>query len=176
MSLKNTIIDLFMLVEAGDLGNLNTNELVTGIISYASCNEKGDYQAGNYKERLKTFRTGLADLFKKLDVMIDSAEGDVERIVSFQRKRMKKLETLPQYALIEDNDKIIEFIRSLDKEFYNFSSAENLVGVTRQTLKKKIDEGFLDIKLVYKNRAPLISVQDLIRIYRHYNETDTCGF
>jgi hypothetical protein len=173
---KNLVIELFMQVESGELANFNPEKLIASIIRFASSNEKGEYQAENYKDRLKTFRTGLMDLFKKLDVMIDSAEGTVDKIVSFQRKRMKKLETLPKYALIEDNEKIIEFIRKLNKDFYNFSSAEKLVGVTRQTLKKKIDEGFLDIKLVYLNKAPLISQQDLIRIYRHYNETDTWGF
>ena len=99
-------------------------------------------------------------------------------IVALKRQTDKRLRSLPKFALAEDNAKIASFIRALaaDKDSYNFSEAERLIQITRQTLKKKIDKGFLEIKIEYSNKSALILKIDLIKLFRHYNATNTLGF
>ena len=63
-------------------------------------------------------------------------------------------------------------------DYYNFSQAEVLLEgkITRQTLKKKMETAFLDIKPIYKKKSAYFSKEDMIKLYRHYFETDTWGF
>lgn len=171
MKPKDLIIELFKLTESSE--PLNTNDLIPTVISYAGWNDKGEYAAENYKERLKAFRIGLGRLFKNLDKMLDGATDVADENVGILRKHREKLNTVPIHGLANDTDKVLAFIKGLpEKDLFNISNAAELIGITRQTLKKKIDEGYLDIKFVYLSKAPLIKKGDVVMMYRELNTTE----
>ena len=163
---------LFQYAENGSLDNLEPNKYIFHFVKYSTTpNDK------EYKLRLKKFRQSITNFLKKLEITLDEAERVSDGIAKTLREQDKKFASLPEFGSIDDNDITIKFILSLERDLYNYSQAETALGnITRQTLSKKIREGYLGIKLVIKGKTEYISKQDLIRIYRELNPCDNWNF
>lgn len=177
MNIEQLISELFLAAERGDLTEVDTDAYLLSIISFAS-HHKAAYDDDSYKIRIKKFRKALSNFNSKLDATLGQAEITADKLVKVGRDSINHLKSLPMFAQADDNKEILKFINGLkeDKETYNFSEAQELTGVTRQTLKGKIDKGFMDIKPVYKSKVALLKKEDLIKLYRHYHNNDTSTF
>lgn len=177
MNIEQLISELFLAAERGDLTDVDTDAYLLSIISFASHNTAA-YDDDSYKIRIKKFRMALSNFNSKLDATLGQAEIVADKIVKVGRANIDHIKGLPKFGEADDNKEVLKFIKGLkeDKETYNFSEAQELTGVTRQTLKAKIDKGFMNIKPVYKSKVALLSKEDLIKLYRHYYNSNTSTF
>jgi hypothetical protein len=172
MNQNNLIAGLFEYIESGE--QLKSEEVILLLIKIASFNSIGDYQNDTYKQRIKDFKKGLSRFNKDLEKNLKEAEVIADERVAYFRKHLKKLATLPKFAIPQDTEKILKFINNLpNKDMFSISAAAGFLGnITRQTLARKIQDGYLNITFKYISKAPLISKEDLIRLYREANLTD----
>ena len=167
----NIIARLFQYAETGKLDEINTNKYIMHIVNYATLPDDG-----SYKVRIKKFGQAKTNFLKKLEKTIKDAEKSADNIVKFMREENKRIEMLPELAEWDDDEKTVQFIKSLKKDLYNYSQAADALGcITRQTLTKDIRAGYLGIKHVINNRREYITKGDLIRIYRDKFPSDILG-
>lgn len=171
MNKKEIFISVFRMAEDGELTNLEQKDIMNSLFSYG-CSLKPD----EVNEEFKKIRIGLRHLLEQSEKCIDSALNSVEEFHKAIRDVIGKEKNLPSGATIGDDIQTIAFIDSLDKDIYNFSQAENVIGLTRQTIKTHAEKGLHSLKTTKISKTDYITRENLIIYYRDYFKKDGWGF
>lgn len=83
---------------------------------------------------------------------------------------------MPSEATLGDDAETIKFIDSLVKDAYNFSQAEKVIGISRQTIKIHAEKGLHMLKTTKISKTDYITRENLIIYYRDYFKKDGLGF
>lgn len=169
----NIISTLFYYAENGKLDEIELGKYTTRLIAYSLTPDDG-----KYKQRIKKYKQAVTNFLKRLEVELDKTEQVADSIVATIRKENKRLESLPEFSDTFDSNTTIKFIKSLNKDVYNYSqAAKELKQITRQTLNKNIKEGkFANVKPIIIGKTEYIRKQDLIKIYRVLFPSDNFNF
>jgi len=165
LNTKGIFISMFQLATKGELTNLQQKDVLEALNSYGThlmMNHSYEYAI----EVFKKIRLGSRILLEQTENCIDSALENLEVIKKYTDKMEIDLKNLPEYAKLEDDVKTIAFIKSLDKDLYNFSHAERLSGVTRQTLKKHAKKQLHGLKIIEHGGSSYLDKERLIKYYR----------
>jgi len=123
----------------------------------------------NLINKIKAMRSALPNFLAQYDDCLKKLSQTYEDYYNFQQLEREKLEHLPKQANEDDTEETVNFIMSLEKEYYNYSEAECLLKICRQTIKRWATKGVNGIK--YENRIGLkreyLSKDSIIQIYRH---------
>lgn len=160
---------LFQYAESGSLDELDPNKYILNFVEFSFTPENKDY-----KLRLKKFRQSITNFLKKLENTLEEAERVSDEITKKIKQDRKKIASLPEFSSVDDNNSTLNFIKNLNRDLYNYSqAAEALKNITRQTLKKKIKDGYLGIKPTIKGKTEYIRKSDLIKLYRNMYPSNT---
>ena len=171
MDKKATFISVFQMAESGKLTSTEQSEVMNALISYGrSMNPE------EVNEAFRKIRIGTRHLLEQTEKCIDSALDNVQEFHNMLEAVLKKKEKLPDGATIGDDAETIKFINSLDKDAYNFSEAQKLIGITRQTIKKHAEDGLFSLKVTRLGKSDYVIREDFIRYYRNYHNKDGWGF
>ncbi|MFY8213630.1 MAG: hypothetical protein ACOVKJ_04160, partial [Flavobacterium sp.] len=141
MNKKEIFISVFQMAESGELTNLEQKDIMNALFSYG-CSLKPD----EVNEEFKKIRVGLRHLLEQSEKCTDSALNSVEEFHKAVRDVIGKEKSLPSGATIGDDAETIAFISSLVKDAYNFSQAEKVIGIARQTIKTHSEKGLHTFK------------------------------
>lgn len=159
------------MAEKGDLTSTEQSEVMNALISYGR-----SLKPDEVNEVFKKIRLGTRHLLEQTEKSIDSALDSVHEFHKMLEKVIEKDKTLPDCATVADDAETIKFINSLDKDAYNFSQAEKLIGISRQTIKLHAKKGFHSLKTTKISKTEYITRENLIRYYRDYFKKDGFGF
>ena len=133
-------------------------------------------QIENIEESFKKIRLGTRKLLEQteqcLDEVLDMMKTQHQYINDFKID----LKNLPQYAVIGDNPKTLKFIQSLTQDAFNFSQAEKLIGISRQTIKSHADKNLHGLKPIEIGNSKYITKENFIEYYRNYFDKHGHGF
>lgn len=129
-----------------------------------------------FKKLVEKFRRSIPNFLQKLDEDLNEMEKVNEKVFKYEEERSEWIESLPKYADSLDAPELVEFIRSLDKEYYSFSEAERLLDVSRQTLKKYADNGLHGLRCHVVGRVQKLHKADIINFHREKNFADYLPF
>jgi hypothetical protein len=118
--------------------------------------------------KAQAMRAALTNFLNDYDKSLAKLIKTYEACFQFQQAQKAKLENLPQFASKEDSDEVIDFIRSLNRDYYTFKEAGNLTGYARQTLKRWAEEERFGIKceVVLGKKRDYLSRESLVKIFR----------
>lgn len=165
LSTKGIFISMFQLAAKGELNQFEQKDVITALMSY------GNFLLRNkpYDEVVTDFikiREGSRLLLENTEKCIDSALENIKYMNDTVESIGLQIQNLPEYAEIGDNTETLAFIKSLTQDLYNFSDAEKLTGVTRQTLKKHAEKELHGLKVTVHGKSTLLSKERLITYYR----------
>jgi len=162
---KATFISMFQLAEKGELDKLEQKDVITALMSYGTFLLKNK-SFEEIQEEFRKIRIGSRNLLEQTETCIDTALETLKSIKDFMDKMQIDLKNLPEYAEINDDAKTLGFIKSLTKDLYNFSEAETLTGVTRQTLKSHSEKHLHGLRITELGKRKYLSKERLIYYYR----------
>lgn len=168
---KGIFVSIFMMAEKGELTNTDQSEIMNALISYGRT-----LKADEVNDAFKGIRLGVRHMLQQTEKCIDSA---LDSVVEFHKAIdgvITKEKSLPIGATIGDDAETIKFIDSLVKDAYNFSQAEKLIGIARQTIKSHAEKGLYSLKTTRISKTDYITRENLIRYYRDYYKKDGLGF
>nr|WP_315172339.1 hypothetical protein [uncultured Flavobacterium sp.] len=168
---KEIFISVFRMAESGELTKTDQSEIMKALISYGR-----SLKPDEVNEAFKKIRLGTKHLFEQSEKCIDESLDSVQEFHKMVKSVLKKDENLPKGATVGDEAQTIKFINSLEKGIYNFSQAENLIGITRQTIKKHAVNGSFSLKTERIGKTDYITRENLIIYYRDYFKKDGYGF
>lgn len=164
-------VSLFQMAEKGELSKTEQSEIMKALISYGRF-----VKPDEVNEKFKNIRLGLRHLFEQSEKCIDSSLDSVTEFHKMINEVLKREEKLPAGASIGDDAVTIKFINSLNKDAYNFSQAEKVIGISRQTIKKHAESELHSLKTTKISKTDYITRENLIRYYRDYFKKDGFGF
>nr|WP_315183867.1 hypothetical protein [uncultured Flavobacterium sp.] len=168
---KGIFISVFQMAESGELTKTDQSEIMNALISYGRFLKPDDVN-----EVFKKIRLGTRHLLEQSEKCIDASLDSVQEYHKTINSVLKKEENLPKDATVGDDAETIKFINSLKKDAYNFSEAEKLIDITRQTMKKHAESGLYSLKITRIGKTDYITRENLIRYYRDYFNKDGFGF
>jgi tRNA(Ile)-lysidine synthase TilS/MesJ len=168
---KGILISVFQIAESGELLKIEQSEITNALFSYGI-----SIKPNEVNETFKNIRTGTRQLMEQIEKCLDSSLESVKEFHSNLEKHLGKIENLPKGATSGDDVETIKFIQSLEKDAYNFSQAEKLIGITRQTIKKHAESGLHSLITTEIGKTDYITRENLIIYYRDYFKKDGWGF
>lgn len=168
---KGIFVNVFLMAESGELTKTDQSEIMNALISYGR-----SLKSEEVNEAFKSIRLGTRHLLEQTEKCIDSA---LDSVIEFHKAIdgvITKEKSLPIGATIGDDAETIKFIDSLDKDAYNFSQAEKVIGIARQTIKKHAENGLHSLKTTRISKTDYITRENLIIYYRDYYKKDGWGF
>lgn len=165
----NLLVQLFQFLQKG--GELDKENLIKALSSYGRSLDQS-----RLDEVFKNIRVGTKNAFNQIDECLDES---IEKVKAFNKKLEeieKEFGQLPDGATINDENDTIRFISSLIQDFYNFSEASKLIGLTRQTIKEHADKNLYNLKTIRIQKTDYITRQSMIIYYRTYFDKDGFGF
>lgn len=146
-----------------------------GDLDGESCYNALLYLSIGYKEQPQNLITKVNAMRKELPRFVEQFDKQLAKLIktyegvyNYHQAQIEKFENLPEYALAEDTEDTVDFILSLQKDYYTFKDAEQLLDITRQTLKKWADKKMHGIKCeaIQGKKRDYISKESLVKIYR----------
>lgn len=171
MNKKGLFVSVFQTAESGELSNTEQSEIMNALISYGR-----SMKPDEVNEKFKQIRLGTRHLLEQSEKCIDSALDSVQEFHKMIRQVLKEEENLPDGATVGDDVETIRFINSLNKDAYNFSQAEKVIGISRQTIKKHDENELYGLKITKIGKTDYITRENLIKYYRSYFKKDGYGF
>lgn len=171
MNKKEIFISLFQMAEQGELTSTEQSEITNALISYGR-----SLKPDEVNEAFKKIRLGTRHLLEQTEKSLDSALDSVHEFHKMLEGVIKKEQNLPDGATVGDDAETIKFINSLTKDVYNFSEAEKLIGISRQTIKKHAEKGLHSLKATQFQKSEYIIRENFIKYYRDYFKKDGFGF
>jgi len=168
---KGIFVNVFLMAESGELTRTDQSEIMNALISYGR-----SLKPDEVNEAFKGIRLGTRHLLEQTEKCIDSALDSVIEFHKAIEGVITKEKCLPNGATIGDDAETIAFISSLVKDAYNFSQAENVIGISRQTIKSHAEKGLHSLKTTKISKTDYITRENLIRYYRDYFKKDGWGF
>jgi hypothetical protein len=168
---KGIFVSVFQLAESGELTKTDQSEIMNALISYGR-----SLKPDEVNEAFKNIRLGTRHLLEQSEKCIDSAIDSVQEFHKMVKSVLKIEENLPKGATVGDDAETIKFINSLDRDAYNYSQAEKVIGITRQTIKKHAESGLHSLKTTRIAKTDYITRENLIIYYRDYFKKDGYGF
>lgn len=162
---RGVIIDMFQLAEKGELAKIEQKHIITALISYGSFLLRNK-SYNEIQEEFKRIRVGSRKLLEQTEQCIDLALENLKNTKDLLDSMQVDYQNLPEHAEMGDDKKTIAFIESLNQDLYNFSEAERLTGVTRQTLKKHAKAGLHGLKITKLSKSEYLNKERLIVYYR----------
>ena len=159
------------MAESGELNKTDQSEIMNALISYGR-----SLKPDEVNEKFKNIRLGTRHLLEQSEKCVDSALDSVQEFHKMVKAVLKEEINLPLGATVGDDAKTIKFINLLKKDAYNFSEAEKLIDITRQTIKKHAESGLYSLKITRISKTDYITRENLIRYYRDYFKKDGFGF
>ncbi len=146
-------------------GNID-NELCFNSMLYMAISKNELPQ--NLVIKASSMRTVLANFLADYDKNLGKLINTYECCFTFQQAQKEKLENLPLFATTDDSDRMIDFIRSLDRDYYTFKEAGALTGYTRQTLKRWAEDERYGTKchVIPGKKRDYLSKESVIKIFR----------
>lgn len=180
LNTKGIFISIFQLAEKGKLTKLEQKDVVNSLVSFGlnrlSQKMVDTDSETNIDEEFKRIRLGTRILLEQTEQCIDTALEVLKTQQDYFDKFKIDLRSLPEHAEFGDNTKTLAFIKSLKQDLYNFSEAEALTGVTRQTLKKHAEKELHGLKATVHGKSTLLSRERLIIYYRAKFKDDSLPF
>lgn len=171
MNKKGLFVSVFQMAESGELSKTEQSEIMNALISYGR-----SMKPDEVNEKFKQIRLGTRHLLEQSEKCIDSALDSVQEFHKMIRQVLKEEENLPDGATVGDDVETIRFINSLNKDAYNFSQAEQVIGISRQTIKKHDENVLYGLKITRIGKTDYITRENLIKYYRSYFKKDGYGF
>jgi hypothetical protein len=168
---KGIFVNVFLLAESGELTRTDQSEIMNALISYGR-----SLKPDEVNDAFKSIRLGTRHLLEQTEKCIDSALDSVLEFHKAIEGVITKEKSLPSGATIGDDAETIKFIDSLVKDAYNFSQAENVIGISRQTIKSHAEKGLHSLKTTKISKTDYITRENLIRYYRDYFKKGGWGF
>lgn len=168
---KAIFISIFQMAEDGKLTSTEQSEIMNALISYGR-----SLKPDEVNEAFKNIRLGTRNLLEQSEKCIDSALDSVQEFHKMLEGVETKVKSLPNGATVGDDAETIKFISSLKKDAYNFSEAQKLIGISRQTIKKHAESGSHSLKTTRIVKTDYITRENLIVYYRDYFKKDGFGF
>lgn len=159
------------MAEKGELTSTEQSEIMNALISYGR-----SLKPDEVNEAFKNIRLGTRHLLEQSEKCIDSALDSVQEFHKMVKAVLKEEVKLPTGATVGDDAETIRFINSLKKDAYNFSEAQKLIGIARQTIKKHLENGLHSLKKTRIGKTDYITRENLIVYYRDYFKKDGFGF
>ncbi|UPS90289.1 hypothetical protein [Bizionia sp. M204] len=167
MNTKEIFISVFQLAEKGKLSKVEQKQIMEALISYGnSINPK------ELDETFKRIRLGSRTLLEQTETCIDSALRVVKDFNKYIEDAELTIQSMPKGAVFGDDTKTLEFIKSLTEDAYNYSQAEKLIGISRQTIKAHADKGKHGLNTFTISKSEYINRENLINYYRAYFNKD----
>lgn len=168
---KGIFVYVFQMAENGELNKTDQSEIMNALISYGR-----SLKPDEVNEAFKNIRLGTRHLLEQTEKCIDSALDSVIEFHKAIEGVITKEKSLPSDATLGDDAETIKFIDSLVKDAYNFSQAEKVIGISRQTIKIHAEKGLYSLKTTKISKTDYITRENLIRYYRDYFKKDGLGF
>ena len=170
---KGFFISVFQMAEQGELSNLEQKDIIDALQSYGMSQisnqistDPNNQQEINIQDKFKRIREGSRILLEQTESCIDTSLAMLKEYQANIEKILAEFGTLPEFAQIGDSIETIKLITSLDQDFYNLSQAQELTGVTRQTLKKHAEQELNGLKLFQIGKSLHLSREGIITYYR----------
>lgn len=147
-------------VETIDMDNVNINDVANSLfkIHLSDCSKLERQEILNRtKQRLNRVTLGFQQTAESLESnlkLIDEHESALHKGC----KRMLGVST-------EQDSRVVEFAKSLKKDWYNNTSAGTILGISRNTVGKRIKKGLIQTDGEGYNN---ISKEALIEYYEYY--------
>jgi hypothetical protein len=167
---KEIFVRLFIMAERGELKKTDQSQIMNALISYGR-----SLKPDEVNEAFKGIRCGVRHLLQQTEKCIDSALDSVLEFHNAIDGVITKEKSLPIGATIGDDFETIKFINTLDKDAYNFSQAEIVMGISRQTIKTHAKKGLYSLKTTLISKTEYITRENLIIYYRDYFKKDGWG-
>lgn len=171
MNKKEVFISLFYMAEKGELSKTEQHEIINALESYGRA-----LKPNEVNEKFKNIRLGTRCILEQTEKCIDSALESVNEFHKAIKDVLEIDESLPKGALLGDDAETIRFISSLNLEIYNFSQAEKVIGISRQTIKKHAESNQFNLKVTLISKSFYITRENLIDYYRTYYRKDGWGY
>jgi len=171
MNKKGTLISIFQLAESGELQKTEQAEITSALVSFGISLKPQDVD-----EVFKNIRIGSRHIFDQTEKCIDSALSSIKEINSKVESIIGKEANLPIGATVADDEPTINFIQSLTKDAFNFSEAERLINIARQTIKTHAEKELYSLKTTRIGKTDYITRENFIIYYRDYFKKDGFGF
>lgn len=171
MNKKEILVSVFYLAEKGELSKTEQHEIIGALESYGR-----SLNPDEVNQRFKNIRLGTRYILEQTEKCIDSALEGVNAFHKAIKDAMGADASLPKGALLGDDEETIKFIGSLELDIYNFSQAEKLIGISRQTLKKHAESGQFNLKATRISKSYYITRETMIEYYRTYFKKDGWGY
>ncbi len=168
---KGIFVSVFQMAESGELTKTDQSEIMNALISSGR-----SLKPNEVNEAFKNIRLGTRLLLEQSERCIDSALDSVQEFHKMVNAVLKEEINLPVGATVGDDAETIKFINSLKKDAYNFSEAQNVIGNSRQTIKKHSESGLFSLKTTRIGKTDYITKENLIVYYRDYFKKDGFGF
>jgi len=147
------------------LGDLDGAHIYNALLYLAISNKE---LPQNLFVKVNTMRKELPRFVEQFDKQLAKLVKTYEALYDYQQAQVEKFENLPPFALPEDTEDTVDFILSLNKDLYTFKGAEEMLGITRQTLKKWAENNMHGIKCetVLGKKRDYLSKESVIKIFR----------
>ncbi len=119
------------------------------------------------QKRLENFKIGLNDTFKSLEFFFNYTSNKLDEQMKDVIYNQERVANMPLDCTLEDSDELIEFAKKLNKSNFNYSEAARLLGISRQTLKRYINENKYDLEEVRKKRSSYLTRKSVVNFYRN---------
>ncbi len=159
------------MAESGELSKTEQHEIINALESYGRT-----LKPNEVNEKFKNFRLSIRYILEQTEKCIDSALDGVNAFHKAIKDVVGIDASLPKGALLGDDEETIKFIGSLELAIYNFSQAEKLIGISRQTLKKHAESGQFNLKATRISKSYYITRETMIEYYRTYFKKDGWGY
>jgi PAS domain-containing protein len=169
---SNFWIELFTMILAGNVINPADVERHKWLL-YNMANAN-DIESRELKNRISKFKRGVPAYLAAIEKGLEEIEQFVDAGLQVEKQMLKRLENLPEGCFSSDRDSLIVFAKKLKKPLFNYSEAEKLVGVTRQTLKNHCEQKKWGLQELRSGRTNYLTREGLIAYYRNkLNAEDT---
>ena len=168
---KAIFISVFQMARYGELTKTDQSEIMSALFTYGM-----SIKPDEVNTVFKDIRMGTRKLLEQTEMCIDSTLDNLREFHERVKEIIDKEESLPSGATIGDDAETIGFISSLVKDAYNFSQAEKVIGIARQTIKAHAEKGLHSLKTTRISKTDYITRENLIRYYRDYFKKDGWGF
>ncbi len=144
--------------------DVNRNKLVSYLITYAY---GSNIDKKEFLSRIQKVRQGMENFITSLNDALDGVIKYGDALYKMKKEVEEDIANLPEYAMDLDHPAVKDFIRQLDKQSYNFSEAAKLLVITRQTLRRWVDDGnFGGIPTVPEGKREHLSKEAIANLFR----------
>ena len=177
---NTTFISMFQLAEKGELTKLEQKDVVNSLVKFGmnrlSQKLNNINSESSIDEEFKRIRLGTRRLLEQTEQCIDTALEILKTQQNNFAQFKIEIQNLPEFSEIGDNIEVLNLIKKLDKDLYNFSEAGKLVNTTRQTLKIHAIKQKNGLKIFESGKSEYLTKEGLIRYYRAKFKNDSLPF